>query len=153
MQGLFFEDYVVGSVYTTGQREISADDVSTFAELSGDRNPLHTDPEFALETDYGELIAHGLLGISVMTGLLDELGLGRGTALAFLGIKEWTFRRPIFFGDILRARVTIAALRRSRSDNHRGIVTRNCELFNQNDEMVQSGQTVALIRCRSRTGD
>ena len=148
MTGLYFEDYTIGAVFETGQREISAKDVETFAELSGDKNPLHTDTGFAQTTDYKALIAHGLLGISALTGLLDELGLGRGTALAFLGIEEWHFKKPIFLGDTIRGEITISDARLSRSNPARGIVTRDCQIFNQRNELVQHGKMIGLIRCR-----
>lgn len=147
--GLHFEDLNVGDVFETSEREIGLDDIAAFAELTGDRNPLHTDPEFCKETVYGVPIAHGLLVFGVFTGLYDQLGIFRGTALAFLGIDGWRFRQAVLSGDRVRGRITIEDLRRSSSDPSRGIVTRRCEVLNQRDEIVQEGTTTVLLRCRN----
>ena len=146
--GLFLEDFEVGQVFETGERTISAEDVAQFAALTGDHNPLHTDAEFAATTVYGEPIAHGLLGLSALVGLFEDEGIFHGTALAFLGIEEWRFRAPIFFGDRLRARMTIDGVRRSQSDPSRGIVTRRYELLDQRGEVVQDGVTTVMVRAR-----
>ncbi len=146
--GLFLEDFEVGQVFETKQRTISEEDVAQFAELTGDHNPLHTDAEFAASTVYGQPIAHGLLGLSVLVGLFEDEGIFHGTALAFLGIEQWSFRAPIFFGDRVRARMTIDGVRRSESDPRRGIVTRRYELLDQRDEVVQDGVTTVMVRAR-----
>lgn len=149
-RGLVFEDFRLGQVFETAERRITAADVQAFADLTGDQNPLHTDPVFTAETDYGQPLAHGLLGLSVLVGLFEDVGIFHGTALAFLGIEEWRFRKPIFFGDTVRARMTVADLRRSRSDPCRGIVWRRYELLNQDSEVVQDGTTTVMIKARSR---
>lgn len=148
--GLFFEDFSVGAVFETGCRTISAQDIQVFADVTGDQNPLHTDPEFAATTPYGEVIAHGLLGLGVLTGLFEDLGIFRGTALAFLGISDWAFRKPILAGDTVRARMTVLEVRRSRSDPSRGVVTRRYELLGEDGAVVQDGTTTVLLRARTR---
>jgi acyl dehydratase len=147
-RGLHLEDFAEGQSFKTGERTISAEDIQAFADLTGDHNPLHTDEAFAAATPYGQRIGHGLLGLSVLVGLFEEVGIFHGTALAFLGIKEWTFRAPIFIGDTLRGRMTILAVRRSQSDPSRGIVTRRYELLNQDGTVVQHGTTTVMVRAR-----
>lgn len=147
--GLHLEDFAAGDVFETASRTIAADDITAFAELTGDKNPLHTDPSFAAETPYGQIIGHGLLGLSALVGLFEDAGIFRGTALAFLGIEDWQFRAPIFVGDTIRGRMTVGDVRRSRSDPSRGIVTRHYELFNQDDVVVQHGTTTVMVRART----
>ncbi|NIV31746.1 MAG: dehydratase, partial [Anaerolineae bacterium] len=66
--------------------------------LSGDYNQIHTDVEFTKGTRFGERVAHGLLGLSIVSGLAARLGLIEGTVEAFTGL-EWKFRGPILIGD------------------------------------------------------
>jgi len=76
---------------TTGQRTsieriFSQDDFDRFALLSGDNNPIHTDPDFCAGTRFGRPVAHGLLLCSVLRGLIDRLKPGgrlRETSLMF----------------------------------------------------------------------
>lgn len=147
----FFEDFKPGAQFVTGTRVISGSDVMAFAHLTGDTNPLHTDPVYARNSRFGQPIAHGLLGLSVASGLFAELGIYRGTAVAFLGIDHWTFHGPIFFGDEVRAHMTVTGVRRSDSRPEQGIVSRNIALVREG-ETLQSGSAPILMRCRSNRG-
>lgn len=57
----------------TLERTFSQSDFDRFARLSGDDNPIHTDPEFSARTHFGRTVAHGLLLCSVLRGLVEEL--------------------------------------------------------------------------------
>lgn len=52
---------------------------------------IHTDAEFASSSIYGQRVVFSLLGLSIATGLLDRLGVFSGSAMAMLGIEEWSF--------------------------------------------------------------
>ena len=146
-QPKYLEDLTAGDVFTSAARTITEGDVVAFAGLSGDFNPIHTDVEFAKETPYGQRVVYGLLGLSMLTGLLDRTGLFSGSAIAMLGIRDWTFTAPLFIGDTIRFRLTIVDVRRSRSGD-RGVVQRYFELMNQRDEVVQKGHIDILVRAR-----
>ena len=105
---MYLEDFKAGQVFDTPARTVTEADVVAFAGLSGDYNPLHTDAEFCAKTPFKQRIAHGMLGMSIMTGLAARTGMLDGSALAFLGIEDWRFQKPIFFGDTIHARTTIA---------------------------------------------
>lgn len=147
--GLYLEDFAVGQVFRTAEHTVTADEVATFAELTGDHNPLHTDPAFAARTAYGEPVAHGLLGLGLMVGLFEDAKIFDGTGLAWLGIEEWRFHEPIYFGDRIHARMTIESVRRSTSNPSQGVLTRRYELLNQRGAVVQSGLIPALVRART----
>ena len=147
MQAKFLEDLRAGDMFTGPARTITEADVVGFAGLSGDFNPIHTDVEFAKDTRYGQRVVYGLLGLSVMTGLLDRTGLFSGTAIAMLGLRDWQFSAPVFIGDTLRFRLTIGDVRRTRSGD-RGVVQRYFELLNQRDEVVQHGYIDIMVRAR-----
>ena len=67
---LWYEDFEVGSVVTTPARTVLEADIAMFAGLSGDYNPIHTDDEFAKQTEFGQRVAHGLLGLAIASGFL-----------------------------------------------------------------------------------
>lgn len=143
-QGKYFEEFTVGYTLETAARTITETDVVLFAGLSGDYNQLHTDVEFAKGTMFGERIAHGLLGLSVASGLASRLGFIEGTAQAFLGM-EWKFRAPILIGDTIHARIEV----RHKKPMKRlggGIVTFDVVLLNQRGETVQKGSWTVLMK-------
>ena len=145
-RGLYYEDLSPGSVFETGERAVTESDVRAFAELSGDRNPMHLDRAAAGLTPFGRPVAHGVLGLAVATGLLSALGLTRGTLVALAGVS-WRFRLPVFYEDIIRVRLRVVS-RRETSQAGRGLVTFAAELVNQRGEVVQEGELVELVQRR-----
>ena len=142
--GYYFEDYEIGQEFISPGRTITEHDVMTFAGLSGDYNQLHTNTEFCSQSLFGKPIAHGLLGLSVASGLLSRLGVAEGTTIAFLGLN-WNFTGPIFFGDTVCARATITE-KRETSKKDRGIVIRQVELINQRGNVVQKGEMKTMVK-------
>lgn len=148
MTGLHFEDFEVGATFTTAGRTVTESDVMTFAGLSGDMNPLHVDREFARETPFGEPVAHGLLVLSIAAGLGVQTGIYSGTNLALLGVEEWRFVGAVKFGDTIRMESTVLETRRT-SKGDRGVVRMGQKVFNQRDEVVQSGVFASLMAART----
>src|SRR6478672_6052904 len=99
---LFFDDIEVGQEWLSGERTVSEDDIVAFADLTGDRQPIHLDPDFAQKTPFRRCIVHGLLGLSLASGL-TVCAIPVRTQ-AFLGLREWHFRAPVFPGDTLLVR-------------------------------------------------
>lgn len=147
MPGLYWEDFAVGSRWQTAARTVTESDIMGFAGLSGDYNSLHTDEEFARTTPFGRRIAHGLLGLSMLTGLTARLGIFDGTVVAFLGLKDWNFTGPIFIGDTIHAEMEIVEARPTKHPE-RGLIVRRLRLINQRGEVVQEGSHTLLIRRR-----
>lgn len=143
--GLYFEDFHEGDEWVTPARTITETDVVQFAQLSGDYNPLHTDRVFAATTAFGEPIAHGLLALSIATGLVGRLGIFDGTVIAFLGIEQWAFKKPVLMGDTVHVRIRIDSMRPT-SDGKRGILRRAVTIINQREEVVQDGILATMIR-------
>jgi len=142
--GLYFEEFEVGQTIETPARTITETDVVIFAGLSGDYNPLHTDAEFAKETMFGERIAHGLLGLSIVSGLAWRTGFMEGTADALISV-ETKFRNPVKFGDTIRARFEVKQKKEMKRMGG-GFVTLGVIVLNQRDETVQKGDWTVLIR-------
>jgi acyl dehydratase len=145
--GRYYEEFEAGEEFVTPARTIGEYDVSAFAGLSGDYNPIHTDREFAAQTEFGRPLAHGALGLSVALGLMARTGLFDGTAIAFLGIDGWKFSPPILLGDTIHVEFTISAMRETRNPEA-GILTRSVRIVNQRGETVQSGDMTLMVRRR-----
>jgi 3-hydroxybutyryl-CoA dehydratase len=144
MAGLYFEDFSAGQKIETVGRTLSEDAIFTFAGLTGDYNQIHTDAEFSKQTQFGQRIAHGLLGLSISVGLIMRTGLIEGTVLAFREINDWKFVKPFFIGDTIRAVLTISetkALPRIGA----GSLTALVEAINQNGEVCQRGSLNLLV--------
>jgi acyl dehydratase len=107
MQSLYFEDFQEGMELETAGRTITEADIVMFASLTGDWNPIHVDAEYAKNTIFGQRVAHGLLTLSVMSGLLMRLGFLEETVVAFYGIDRLRFTNPVFIGDTIRARAKV----------------------------------------------
>lgn len=142
---LGFEDLSVGDEWESPGRTITESDVVTFAGLSGDFNPLHTDHEFARSGPFGAPVAHGLLGLAIASGLASNSP--RVDTMAFLGILEWIFLKPIHFGDTVRVRSSVLEIQ-TRSRARRAEVTWSRKLYNQRGELLQEGRTRSLVRSR-----
>jgi acyl dehydratase len=149
---LFFDDVEVGQEWESGGRTVTEADVVNFAGVSGDFNPIHMDHEFAKTTPFRRPIAHGLLGFTIGSGLGVNCPPMR--TVAFLQVREWNFKEPIFIGDTIhvKSRLLQKSLRgrgrRAELVWYRGIV-------NQDGRTVQEGTLVTLCEGRSvvRRGD
>lgn len=146
--GLYFEDMPIGSVRESAERVIVEEDVLRFADLSGDDNPLHVDSDYAKTTPFGQRIAHGLLGLSIASGLAWQTGFLVGTAEALIGV-DWKFRAPIYMGDTVRLRAEVSQ-KKEMPRLGGGFVTFNATLLNQRGEAVQKGTWTLLVRSRER---
>jgi acyl dehydratase len=146
MARTFYEDYALGDEFLTPARTVTEADVVLFAGLSGDYNRLHTDAEYSKGMLFGERIAHGLLGLAIVSGLGYRSGIDPDGALAFLGLT-WKFTAPIRFGDTIHAIFRIAALRET-SKPDRAIVVEAIRVLNQRDEVVQEGEWTFLVKRR-----
>ena len=142
----YLEELAEGQKIETERRVVSAGDIDAFCELSGDHNPLHTDDEHARATGFAGRIAHGLLVLSIATGLRseeDDWAIG-----AYLE-ESRRFVEPVLPGDEIHSVSEITGVRRSQSKPDRGIVTLHVATRNQRDEIVLEGTDVVLVGARS----
>lgn len=143
----YFDDLTVGMGEVSPRRTIGEGDVSAFAALSGDRNPLHVDETHAAAGPFGRRIAHGLLGTAIASGLFTETDLSRSlqrALIAMLGV-EARFEGPIFFGDTVEVEATVTDLRPT-SSGERGIATVERRLRKADGTVVQRIVTPLLLR-------
>jgi 3-hydroxybutyryl-CoA dehydratase len=143
---LYFEDLNVNDRWLSDWREVTADDVADFAMLTGDDDPLHKQPSDGSPSPFGEPVAHGLLGLSILAGLSSQSP--RAATLAFVGITDWQFEAPIFFSD--RVQVVTSVEKLEVHGRRAGRVTWVRELLNQHSRIVQRGRFITLVSTRAR---
>jgi acyl dehydratase len=143
---MYFEEFAVGDSVTSAGRTITETDIVAFAALSGDWNAIHVDAEYAAKGMFGERIAHGLLGLSIASGLAVRLGFIEETVIAFMGV-DWKFRAPIKIGDTIHMRALVTELK-AMPRLGGGIVTFNVEVPNQRGEVTQRGTWSMLVKSK-----
>jgi 3-hydroxybutyryl-CoA dehydratase len=147
--GLFFEDFQAGQKVKSAGRTVTEHDIATFAGLSGDFNQIHTDAEFARSTPYGQRIAHGLLGLSIASGLAVQTGILGANVIAFREVGEWKFVKPVFIGDTIHVDMEVMetkALPRLGG----GLVSLNIAVNNQSNETAMKGLWTVLVKTRGK---
>ena len=117
-------------------KKVSDGDVRTFAEISGDRNPVHLDDEFAATTFFKKRIAHGALSGALISAVLGMLRPGPGTL--YLS-QTMNFKAPVYIDDEITARLEVTAYRADKR-----IATLKTEVFNQDDRLILEGEAVVI---------
>jgi len=143
-RGMYFEEFEVGQKIVSLSRTVTEGDVVTFAGLSGDYNQIHTDAEFSKNTLYGQRIAHGLLGLSIASGLAMRTGIMEGTVLFFREINDWKFTKPVFLGDTVHVEISVLE-KKAMPRLGGGIVVAGLDLRNQRGETTMKGSWTLLI--------
>lgn len=92
----------------TWTRTFSADDVERYALITGDRNPLHFDPDFAARTRPAALIVHGGLTTGLFNALVAEVLPGPGSVFLH---QEWDYPAPAYIGDTVTAEAEVIGAR------------------------------------------
>ena len=146
-QNLYFEDVVIGTEFKSSARTVTRDDILTFADITYDHHPLHTDDAFSREMGFDGIIAHGLYGLSLMQGLQTELKLYDTTSIGSLGWNNVRFTKPLMPGDEVHVRVKFTSKRESRKPD-RGVVTESFQLINQQGETITEAEHVTLLKRR-----
>lgn len=132
--GLTYEEFELGAIYDTQARTITEADVVSFAGLSGDFNPIHTDAEAAKNGPFGERIAHGMLTVAIATGMANMTGLMAGTTIALME-QNIKYKGAVKFGDTVRLQMEVIE-KRETSKPDRGVVKLAARVLNQRDELV-----------------
>ncbi|WP_144640448.1 MaoC/PaaZ C-terminal domain-containing protein [Bordetella genomosp. 13] len=140
----------VGWTFESAGRTITETDVVQFAGLSGDYNRLHVDHHYAADTRFGQRIAHGLLVLSVLSGLTTQTLEYRSLEPAVLALVDLNVRfpKPTFIGDTVHARVTVSEVRQEKPGRDRVVFLR--EAVNQRGEVVVQAAFAMLMRTEAR---
>ncbi len=147
LRGMWFEEFEPGQTFTSPARTVTETDIVTFAGLSGDFNQIHTDAEYSKTQPFGQRVAHGLLVLSIASGLAVQIGVLEGTIMALREIDKWKFTKPVFIGD------TIHVVMEVKETKHMprlggGVVVIQLSIRNQSDEVVMKGNWTALMNSK-----
>jgi 3-hydroxybutyryl-CoA dehydratase len=118
-------------------KTVTQSDIEQFAELVGDRNPVHVNPDFAKKTRFGRPIAHGMWGLSLVSAVLGTKLPGPGTIYLSQTVQ---FKAPVFAGDTLTAKVKVLEVRQDKP-----IVKLETTCENQKGELILMGESVVLV--------
>ena len=136
--GYKFEDLSLGMTHET-HHTITEDDIELFAQVSGDRNPLHMDEAFAKQTPFGQRIAHGALTASYISGILGNDLPGPGSIFVGLNMR---FRRPVFIGSNVIVRVEVTEMQQR---GNRVTLKVSC---NVDGKAAISGEAIVMVPSR-----
>lgn len=148
MRGLYWEEWEIDAEFESPGRTVTEADITLFAGLSGDYNPLHVNEEYCKTTIFGGRIAHGPLVYAIAAGLLFQLHLYDDTLIAFLGFEDLRFTKPVKPGDTIHARIKVLE-KRETSRPDRGIMRRRLQVLNQRGEVVQEGIQAFMLKRKS----
>ena len=117
-------------------KSFSDEDVRKFAEISGDKNPVHLDDEYAAQTQFKKRLVHGMLTAGLISAVLGTDLPGEGSIYLSQSIN---FQAPVFIGDTITATVTVIKIREGKP-----IITLETICKNQDDLVVIKGEAVLL---------
>lgn len=137
--GHFFEDLHIG-MEASLVRIVGGDDLQTFAELTGDANPIHLDEAYAKETPFRQRIAHGMLSASYISAVFGTKLPGPGCIYIS---QTLNFRAPVHIGDHVIATVRVSDLIEHRK---RAIFACHCAV---DGKVVVEGEAVIMIPSRT----
>ena len=143
------EDYEVGQEGITWSRTVGEADINTFAYITGDYAMEHLDRHQGGKSPYGERVAHGLLGSSLvigMTSLTSPQIVGRGIPEAYLCGFETTYRGAIKIGDTIRIKWRVSEKTDDPAQSGFGLVKTAFQIINQDDVAVYEGNVVTKVR-------
>ncbi len=122
---------------------VTAQDLQLFAAVSGDRNPVHLDAEYAATTPFKGQIAHGMFTGALISAALAMDLPGPGTV--YLG-QNLSFRKPVMIGDSLTVVLEVTTKHDSKP-----IVTLACTVTNQDDKVVATGEATVMAPTEKMT--
>lgn len=149
---MYFEDFRVGQTFNSRPHVITEEALLQFAEVSGDKAPIHIDADYAASTQFGQRLVHGPYGLARFFGALHDLGIVDKTVIGLLD-TNWRYLKPVFVGDSLTFDITVTRCRRT-SAGDRGVVNRHVLLKRGDGTALQEGTTAFMLmaRCRAQAG-
>lgn len=129
-------DIKIGDKFSI-EREITDELIRSFAELSGDHNPIHLDEDFAAKTRFGRRIAHGMLSGAFISAVLGYEF--RERKIIYLS-QTMRFTAAAFIGDTITTTATVTDIREDK-----GIVMLETICTNQSGEMTLKGEAVVMM--------
>jgi acyl dehydratase len=143
---LLWEDLNPGDEFWTPSRTMTEADLVWFCSWTGDWLPIHSDEEFAKQSEFGTRIFHGQAGYAVATGLVSRSGLHNGAIVVLEATLR--YKAPLRVGDTIRVRSRVTDKRPTKKLD-RGIIWYDVAIVNQKDEVITEGPWTFLVRRKS----
>jgi acyl dehydratase len=140
-----FDDLNIGAEWRTAERCVDEALIRAFAELSGDRTPVHLQRDAARRAGYEDVVAHGTLVAAVATGLLCEVGNLTASALATRRM-EWEFAQPVVAGTRVHCLAKVSAKRIVSAAT--GLLDLDIHVLDAAGRRLQRGRMRLLVRRR-----
>ncbi len=150
MEREFFEDCRVGEKAVSPGRTITETDVVLFAAFTGDWMPIHSDAEYAKQTQFGERIAHGMLVLTIGSALplrLGQFALLPKALMALYEVEKIRFVAPAKIGDTIHTECEV--VRMTELDRARGLLVIRGDVKNQRGELVATYTQKLLVGRRA----
>ena len=135
-----WDDYEVGQS-ASFTKVVTEEDVMKFAEVTGDFNPIHVNPEYAKTQMFGKQVAHGALSSGIISAVLGTKLFGPGVLYGGQTVK---FIKPVFFGDEVTAIATVKE-KFTKKDGKLKFIIYDTVVKNQNGDVVTSGEGTILV--------
>lgn len=145
---VFFDDLEEGFVFETSGRQLTSEDIVTFAR-QWDPQPFHLDEEAAVDSPFGGIIASGFHTMVTAFVLTLEAEVWREASMGSPGMDEIRWFLPVRPGDTLRATGTVIARQPSKSRPDRGRTVIRYDVFNQEDKCVMTYTATHILRRRN----
>lgn len=142
---IWFEDFIPGTLLRSPPRLVTLADIDRYADLTGERHPVHMDEDFARAAGFRGRIAHGLFGLALIEGLKAGLGCFEQSVVASLGWEKVRFHAPLEPGDEVHLELTLLTKRPS-SRPGRGVAVERGALVKADGTLITSGEhTIILV--------
>jgi acyl dehydratase len=145
VEGLYYEDFILGKIYHSCKRTITETDLINFSTQCGFFEPLFMDQVYVeTESPFKRQIAPGALAFSFAEGLTLLSGSLHHTGMAFLGV-ELAILKPLFIRDTISVEWEVIEKRETKKAS-RGIITFLHRVINQTNEIIMEYKVKRMIR-------
>ncbi|KZN59857.1 hypothetical protein N473_02775 [Pseudoalteromonas luteoviolacea CPMOR-1] len=135
LKNTVFEDIEIGQSAAL-TRHVKMSDIAGFAALTGDCNPVHLNQDYAVQTPFHGIVAHGMWSAAQISAVIGTKLPGPGSVYLSQDLK---FVAPVKVGDVITTKVTVV----DKDYNH-GFLTIDCQCTNQKNEEVVFGIATIL---------
>ncbi|MEZ3114607.1 MaoC/PaaZ C-terminal domain-containing protein [Halobaculum sp. MBLA0147] len=145
----YFEEFEEGQTFQSVGRTVTESDFVMHSAFTGDWTELHTNAEYAADSQFGERVAHGPMTFSLATGFVYRCGFLERRVEAFLGMNYMDIPAPVYEGDTISLAMEVTETKSLSSRDDAGIVVIDTTMTNQDDEVVFEGDMKFMIASES----
>ena len=144
-----FEDFEEGQTFESVGRTVTETDLVMHSAFTGDWTELHTNAEYAADSQFGGRVAHGPMTFVLATGFVYRCGFLERTVLAFLGMNYMDIPAPVQVGDTISLDMAVTETKPFSSREDAGLVVIDTEMTNGDGDAVFAGDMKFMVRRRA----